>query len=105
MKIRFEKNQIIFRLSVMERDKLLEQKYLCANTPLPQGKKFHYKLRLESEKPFFNCDNNDTELNIPYADFESHVPNKSGLTYKFETDKEALSVSVQVDLKSFRKRA
>lgn len=104
MKIRFEKNRIAYRLSPEESDQLLEKYFLCANTVLPDGKKFHFKLRLETDAPIFICEDNNVELNIPHKTFKDSKPTKAGLEFTFQTSGDDLTVAIEVDLKKLRKK-
>jgi hypothetical protein len=108
MNLRFAENSIRIRISTEEFAQLQAGKSMALEVPLPRGHLFRAKIN-QSNAPDWQFDSDPTGLwlSVPRNELEvlaKQLPRKEGIAHDFVTQQGGLQVSLEVDVKSGRKK-
>ncbi|MGE0116082.1 MAG: hypothetical protein AB7T07_14520 [Steroidobacteraceae bacterium] len=107
MNLRFATQSIRIRISTEELAQLQAGKSLGLEVSLPRGHSFRAKVNQSNAEWQFDSDPTGLWFSIPRAELEllaQGAPSKEGMMHVFDTHHGELQISLEVDVKTGRKR-
>lgn len=108
MNLRMEKDRIRFRISDSELEKLLVDHVIVGQTPLPDGKKFGYRVTTTGVNPELTYKNDELYLHLPLTMVQAHkesLPSKEGISGQCKlANGDNLSFVLEVDVRTHKRR-
>jgi len=106
MNFKFAANSIRVRISTDEFSQLRSGKTLSLEVPLTGHHVFRAKLNLSIDQWHFDSDPTGMWVSVPRAEVEAlgeALPSKDGIEHQFVTNKDDLTVSLEVDVRKRNK--